>query len=147
LLIALLENLVSEFQQQIEDAADTDKPIEEGLRDYARLTLKRVLSERHVALIRTILGETTSHPEIARTYYDTGPRAALQQVADYLDQKAPASGLDINNSLDAAGTFYSMIFNRVYARLFGAEKPPADPEIDAEARRIVDLFMKLYTDR
>jgi AcrR family transcriptional regulator len=145
LIIALLENLIGEFQQQIENAADTGKPISDGLRDYARLTLKRVLSERHIALIRAILNESSGSPEIAKTYYEMGPRAALQQVSDYLDNRMPESGLDIVDTREAADTFYSMIFSRVYARLFGAEMPLSDSEIDSEASRIVDLFMKMYS--
>ena len=144
LLVALVDQLVDEFQEQIEDATDADKPIEIVLRDYARLILKRVLSDRHVSLVRAILNESKRSPNLARTYYNTGPRAALKQIADYLNKKASSEGLAIDDPLEAAGTFFSMIYTHVYARLFDAEKKLSDSETEQEADRIITMFTKLY---
>jgi AcrR family transcriptional regulator len=144
LLVALLEDFISEFQEQIEQATDSGKPLEIGLRDYARLILKRILSDRHMSLVRAILNESERSPTLARTYYDAGPRTGLKQVIDYLDKKGSSDGLAFDDSAQAASTFYSMIYTHVYARLFDAEKSPSEAETDKEADRIINLFTKLY---
>jgi AcrR family transcriptional regulator len=144
LLVALLEHFISEFQEQIEEATDSDKPLEVGLRDYAKLILKRILSDRHMSLVRAILYESERSPDLAKTYYNAGPRTALKQVSDYLNKKSPSDGLIFDDPDQAASTFYSMIYTHVYARLFDAEKSPSKAETEKEANRIINLFTKLY---
>lgn len=145
LLIAMLEQLIEEFQQQIEESVDSEKTIEQGLYAYTKLSLKRVLSEQHISLIRAILYESARTPSIGKTYYKAGPSAAIQQVAGYLKKKAPASDLRIDNPLQAAKDFYQLIFGLVYAYLFGAGKTLSGGAIEKEAKRIVDTFIKSYT--
>lgn len=144
LLIALLEQLVDEFQQQLEHSLNVGKPLEEGLFHYARLSLQRVLSDQHISLLQAILIENGRAPDIGKTYFRTGPAAAIKQVATYIETKADSDGLPIDDYEQAARDFYSMIFGHVYARLFGAEKALSDTAIENESRRIVQLFMKTH---
>ena len=142
LLIALLDQLVDEFQQQLEDSLHAGTTLEEGLFDYARLSLQRVLSDHHISLLQAILIENRRSPEIGKMYFRTGPTAAIHQVAAYIEMKTKSDGPLIDDCQRAAGDFYSMIFGHVYARLFGAEKAYSDAAIENESRRIVQVFMR-----
>ena len=144
LLIALLEQLIEQFQQQIEDAIDAGRPLEEGLHDYVSLSLERVLSDQHISLVRAILHESGRTSDIGMTYYESGPAAAIRQIADYLQSNAEMSGLEIDDPKQAARNLYEMIFGLVYPRLFGAGKKLSRKAIHAEAERIVQAFMRSH---
>jgi AcrR family transcriptional regulator len=146
LVTALIEQVIAGFQEPFDDALDTRLPITEGLFNYARTVLQRVLSDRHIALLRAIVNEQGRSPDLAKTYYRIGPQAAIKQVAEYISVVGPENGMSFDDPIDAAEMFYSGIFSRVYERLFGAETQLKDAAIDKEASRIVRLFMQLYGD-
>lgn len=144
LLIALLKQLIDQFQQQIEDSIDAGKPFEEGLHDYVSLSLQRVLSDPHIALVKAILHESGRNPEIGRTYFESGPAAAVRQIANYFRSNVGRSGLVVDDPSKAASNLYEMIFGLVYPRLFGAGKRLSHKAIELEAERIVLAFTKTH---
>lgn len=82
--IARSEAETNELLEQLPDADD----FAGALRQFARDHLIGVMTPTVIALRRTVIGEATRFPDLARTWWDRGPRAGHETLAQMLARAA-----------------------------------------------------------
>ncbi len=114
------------------------------LRDAGEHMVGFVLSDISQRFYRICVAEADRFPELARDFYDSGPRVAKNVLATYLELAKQRGELDFDDVDLAACQFCDLcksdIFNK---RLFGVQ----DSFTDAEIARIIDGAVKMFLAR
>ncbi len=98
-----------------------------------------------VALYRLVVAEAPRFPELARAFYDNGPKRAIRSLADLLSEEAAAGRLDVGDPVRAAEQFFSLTSGYVHMRaLLGIEVPRRGTDVQAQVRSAVDTFLRAY---
>ena len=123
---------------------DPDEPPESMLPELARRFVALITSEEAVAVNAICSVSRDSHPELGRLYYERGPVATVEAVADYLAAQHRAGRLRIDDPMDAAWQFLCMLKAETQMRSqFHLELPD-----EAEQRRYeaacVAMFLRAY---
>lgn len=146
----LFEAMVQEMCAKIaEDVFNLDavdqEPVEVVLTRLGRNYLKHIYSEWAVRTFRLISGEAVRAPQLARIFYEAGPRVGRQRLSGYL-VRARASGLITARDCDrAADQFMALCRGDVHFQIhLNLSGPPNDEEIAVEVDAAVAMFMKAY---
>jgi AcrR family transcriptional regulator len=115
------------------------------LKAFAEQRLNVIFSPSHRALLRVVIAERQKFPDLARAYYEAGPKRSRELVAGYLSNLSAEGKLIIENPREAAGIFIGMLIHEWYSRslLLDAEPPPEDAVRD-RAEVVARLFIKGY---
>ena len=112
---------------------------------FGEVRLGIVFSSQHQALLRLVISERERFPDLARTYYERGPRLGRDSLVTYLEAMNNMNKLDIDNVEEAARVFIGMLLHEWYIEylLFRTE-PPTSREIANRVEHVVDRFLGLY---
>lgn len=114
------------------------------LRDAGEHMVGFVLSEFGQRVYRICVGEADRFPELAREFYDSGPRVAKDVLVTYLELAKQRGELDIGDIDLAACQFSELcktdIFNK---RVFGVQ----DSFTKGEIARIIDGAVEMFLAR
>jgi AcrR family transcriptional regulator len=118
--------------------------IEETLTAFGRGFLSTVLAPHVIGLYRLVVSQAAEFPELARVYYEAGPKANARQLAAYLEGQARAGRLDIDDPLLAAELFlgHLLAYMQLRATLFIAF--PSAAEIELRVERCVRQFLDVH---
>lgn len=124
--------------------------IEQVLTEFGHTYLKMTLSSNNLSLFRTVAAEALRFPHIANTFYQSGPRATIDIVSEYLAHAADKNEIDIQSIgvEQAACLFISMI--RGEGHMIGVMFPEAVPsqvQIENWTKSAVQTFMKAFAVR
>jgi TetR/AcrR family transcriptional regulator, mexJK operon transcriptional repressor len=109
-------------------------PPEATLHDFAGRVVRAMLAPESVALFRRVVAETPRFPELGRAFWETGAKAAVDALADYLAEQGRRGTLRIDDPVLAARQLLAMTTAHLHTRaLLGVELPA--PE---ETRAIID---------
>ena len=97
LLAALTEDIVHELSLALFRYSHSEQSVDAALEGYARKAAELVLDERHVAVIRVIISEVWRSPKLGYSYYQLGPKAVQRQFADFLEIKAKAGQVEVED--------------------------------------------------
>ncbi len=100
---------------------------------------------RTLAVYRVIVAEGPRFPELARRYYEIGPKTFKRLLASYLTDMTAKSQLKVDNPRLAAEQFCAMVRMPLYMQsLLGFEKDVDawDPKIVVEGA--VEVFLRAY---
>ncbi len=112
---------------------------------FAKRYLRVFTSETTLRNWRVISAESAKSPDVARAFYESGPLRGAMLVADYLKAAADRGELAIDDALQAAHHFNSLIHGRmIKARLLNYLQVPTDEEIDAEVDSGLRVFFAAY---
>ncbi len=115
------------------------------LRDAGEHMIGFVLSEFGQRVYRICVGEADRFPELAREFYDSGPRVAKDVLATYLELAKQRGELDIDDIDLAACQFSELcksdIFNK---RVFGVQDSFTKDEIARIIDGAVEMFLARY---
>ncbi len=101
-----------------------------------------------LALYRVVVAEAPRFPELARAFYENGPKRAIGSLADYLSREAAAGYFDIADPVRAAEQFFSLTSGYVHMRaLLGIDVPRRGADVQEHVRRAVDTFLRAYGAR
>lgn len=119
---------------------DAEHP-EPGLRAFAHQFLELLLTRPALQLHRTMVAESESFPDMARMFYETGPKRMHRLLADYLAVVDREAALNIPDPDLSADIFIGMIKGRMHLRcLIGLESDP-----DKGARdKLVDAAVSIF---
>jgi AcrR family transcriptional regulator len=106
----------------------------------------RFITAPHVIMAtRTVVAMSERMPDIAREFYEQGPRQCSGRLAQYLAPQVEAGVLDIDDVYLAAAQFLDMAQSTLkLPLLFGAPDRPTDERIDAVVKSAVDVFLAAY---
>jgi TetR/AcrR family transcriptional regulator, mexJK operon transcriptional repressor len=140
---ALLQAIVAQQIANVDEelpASDTDDaPLEEMLRTYVNVALRRSLSKDVIEINRLILSESFQFPELgdaARARFDVGVR----HVAQLIDSCAKRDGLACRDAAAAAELFLSTVYGW-YTSVMITNRVVSDKQRAAWVDNAVRIFM------
>jgi len=105
-----------------------------------------VLSPDIVSLRRLVIREAERFPELARTYYDSAPGAAIAALSEGFELLSSRGLLDVIDSKDAAQQFAYLVLGDLMDRaLFLPGGPPSADAIEQRARSAVAMFLRAHS--
>lgn len=119
--------------------------IESFLRDAARKLIRLLLSPSMQGIYRLAVAEAKRFPELARTFYDSGPDLATRRLAQVLSGTVARGHLQIDDVDLAAHQFDQLCKADIFYKcLFKIRSSFAEQEIDRVADAAVDVFLRAY---
>jgi TetR/AcrR family transcriptional regulator, mexJK operon transcriptional repressor len=143
LVRTLVERRRTRITAPLDQAAPGDR-IEDTLASYAEAILELIISPNSIHLLRMGVTSANEMPDLARTIYDAGTRAARQRLAEFL-ASISRSEILVDDPAQAADIFIGIVAAGVQIRqLLGL-----DPEIRAEsihgrAQECAHRFVRAY---
>lgn len=146
LLSSLTNDIAVDLSQSLHAFHMSNVSVEDTLLRYAKLALTLILDDRHIAIVRATVGSAWTHPEIGPAYYEVGALTAQRALAQYFELHTAAGELSIEDPEWAAHEFQGLLFwERVVAQLVGARRSPDACEIDEQAQKAVEAFLRRYS--
>ena len=147
------------FQAHVQDQCDChvaqafapplvgDDPVE-VLASLAERVLTALLSDESTAFYSLVVSEAQRNPSVGQVFYESGPRKAIRRVADYLEQLQSEGRLTVDDPVDAAEEFLSLVHGGLhFKRILNVIPHPPAREIRAQARRSAQTFIRAYGTR
>jgi AcrR family transcriptional regulator len=107
--------------------------------------LNHILSPQALAIQRMVIGEGERFPELARLFYEAGPRRGIAQAAELLQSRMDQGALRRADPVVAAHQFKDLALSGVHnLRLWNVIGDPTPAEIRQRARIAVDTFLRAY---
>lgn len=143
LFFAVVDSVVRGESERPLENADSDP--ERVLKDYAKRRIKVVFSPEHVALMRLVITEGRTSPDVAAGYYLHGPGNSHKILIGYLRQQVEQQTLRINDIEQAAHDFMALVMHKWYLKILqGGEKLPSGIALDKSINTSIETFMRLY---
>jgi AcrR family transcriptional regulator len=100
---------------------------------------------RTMAIYRVIVAEGPRFPDLARRYYETGPRTFKRLLTQYLTEAIGRGDLKIENARLAAEQFCQMVRGPLYMQvLLGITNDPESLSVDTVVDGAVEVFLRAY---
>ncbi len=123
---------------------EIDGPPDVVLKSVATAMCRRLVqSEQGRALLRTVICEAPTFPELGQVAWETGPRMGREMLADYLAGLDGQGEVNVPDPVLAAGIFFGMVTGPfLIPVLLGAEEPPSDGALSDILDTVVATFLK-----
>jgi AcrR family transcriptional regulator len=143
---ALFAAVITDRMRALSEGAEKGagaRPLKEAVIDYLSEAARFILSPRHVALFRVLIGEAWRAPGMARAFDHACAGRGKSVLARWLAQEVEAGQLDLDDPIQAAGMLFGMVVGEPHHRmLIGEGKPPSRAAIEARVRKAVDIFLQ-----
>lgn len=142
----LFSSIVSENADRILSALVIDelggRDLRETLTDFGLRLMKGYMSPALIGAYRTVVTEAERFPELARSFYDRGPRRATARLAEVLEDARARGEISSDDCERAAGHFVGMVRDNVHLEVvLGLRPPPSDTETKEIVASAVQLFL------
>lgn len=112
---------------------------------YAESRLKAIFFEQHTFFRRLVIGESGRFPNIAQSYYETGPGYSHNQLRDYFIEQGKRGTLNIDDPELAASIFQGMLIHYLYLEtLYSIKGKYSQTHLKKHAEKVVEKFMLMY---
>ena len=127
------------------DAAGANSRPEDTLAAYAQATLRLIAANNGHSMVRLSIQSAAEMPTLARDVFNTGPKAALERLANYMRMEMDAGRIQPDDPVEAAELFTGMATgHRQIAGLMGQVIPMDEQAMENRARNIAKRFMRAY---
>jgi TetR/AcrR family transcriptional regulator, mexJK operon transcriptional repressor len=124
---------------------DTNAPVRAVLRGAATHMVSFFLSDFGQRVFRICVAESDRFPDLAREFYESGPRVARDALAQFFALATARDELDIDDRELAACQFVELCKADVFAKIvFGVQDKFTQVELDRVISGAVDMFMARY---
>ncbi len=145
LFAALIREDKRQQAEQLSIYDDLGGPIETVLPRIGFALMDVILEPEHVAQTRTVAAVAPKFPEIGRVFYEAGPEHGHRRFAAFLERRAAAGELAIENFEVAAEQFFNLAQGVLFKKmLFAAQPKPPRAEIQATVDAAARVFLKTY---
>lgn len=135
--LSYAENIMPE----VRDATD----MRAALTRIGRSIAGFLTAPRTMAIYRVIVAEGPRFPDLARRYYETGPRTFKRLLTQYLVEAAGHGDLKMDNPRLAAEQFCQMVRGPLYMQvLLGIVDDPESLSVDTVVDGAVEVFLRAY---
>ncbi|HZZ86267.1 MAG TPA: TetR/AcrR family transcriptional regulator [Anaeromyxobacteraceae bacterium] len=125
------------------DASTGD--LERDLLQIGVTLMRYVLSREAIALRRVIVAEAARFPELGKALWEDGACSMRTRFAEYLQRRAEAGALRIDDLAAAAGQFLALCRGELYIQTeLGITQEPTDEQIQQTVRGAVSTFLRAY---
>lgn len=116
LFSAVVNDIVEQYGETLSVALPLEENFERVLRRFAHALLSTMYSEPILKLHRLVIGEATRFPDLAKLFYDRGPRRGKVRLAIYFDGLIARGILRGGDPAVAADQFASLCQSGEYHR-------------------------------
>lgn len=145
----LFAEVIRRDARQMTTALGDDADLRSRLVSFAVAFRTLVLSDRCVALERTLLGEVSRFPDMLRSFYESGPAHTMRELTQLFVEEMRMGRLRGQGETEArlaADLLLGMLNGADRTRrLFGVDlNLTAPPDDRQHAERIIDSFLRAY---
>jgi AcrR family transcriptional regulator len=145
----LFAALVAEQCRQTAERAfvidDAELDVRAALTRLGKSFVDGLLRPQHLATIRIVTAVADKLPELGRIFVDSGPRAGVTRLSDWLRKKIARGELAIADVELAAWQFMALCQGPLLAPvLLGGEPKPSHARVDEVVARAVETFLAAY---
>ncbi len=145
---AVIQRQCEVYSARIAELSKVDGGLEDNLRAIAGNISQTVTSPLLTNLFRLAVAETTRFPDIARTFYESAPRAGENLIAAILQKHIDSGELAIDDVPLAARQFLELIkADFFHVAIFGIRTEFTQQDIDQSAENAVQTFLRAYRAR
>jgi AcrR family transcriptional regulator len=127
------------------DAVPSSEDARERLVQLSRRFIDHLLSPQTIAIYRLVVGEGERFPELARLFYEAGPRTGIGATATLLEALMDQGSLRRGDPGLAAHQLKDLALSGLFnLRLWGVIDDPGPEERQARAEIAADTFLRAY---
>lgn len=139
---AMIDSRVTELTEQMQVELAAHAPLREGLQRIGESFLARQTEEESLDVMRLMVAQAKKFPEIAETWSKRAPEAVRKVLATYLEDRAKAGEIRIQNFDLAASVYFDLVRSRMQFRsLLLPNYRPTEQEIRETVDRAVKVFI------
>ena len=121
-----------------------DEP-QEVLRSIARRFLLLILDPANTRLFKAIVAESERFPDLAKTFYRSGPRAVSDQLAAYLTEQHREGVLWVPDPKASGELFFALMRADQYIRsILSITQEPGTDKIERHVDHAVEVFLAAH---
>lgn len=150
MFVAVIKNQCAASAESIRGIQFTPGDLRNTLLDLGRAYLNIVLAPSGLALYRAVVAEAPKFPQLARTFYLSGPRVVSAMVHEILADAHQAGEVDVSLvGLDlAASMFAGLICHEAQTQfLLHPTATPSEAQIDTWVEGAVVTFLSAFSSR
>lgn len=137
---AVVEFFCESLLTPLRDARISGCNIRDDLGLLGRQLLQLVLDDRHVAFQRLVIAESARFPAMAKIWFESGPMASREILAQCIRLHQDKGGLRPGDPLRLATFFHDMIVtNLLYLALIGTKAAPE--EMDRVVEQAIEILL------
>jgi TetR/AcrR family transcriptional repressor of mexJK operon len=144
LVRAMVTRRVADISSPLQEAG-TRSSVEDTLAAYAETLMVSTLLSRALTILQITVQAAAHMPDMARAFYDAGPRANRLALAAYLERETGRGRLAVENAYEAAEFFSGMVVTtRQMAALLAVDLKLDEPQIRHVAQEAAARFVRAY---
>jgi TetR/AcrR family transcriptional repressor of mexJK operon len=145
LFTAYVGEKCDQYLARVFDSADHDGDPAEVLRGIGKRMVQMMLSDVGLAIYRVVIAEAAKFPDLARSFFESGPARAIRFMADWLAEETRRGRLSVPDPAFAAEQFFNLCQTRLVIRRKLAMLPdPPESDIDAVVEASITMFLQTY---
>ncbi len=138
----------SHMLRQAFDGHDPNGDPEVVLRHLGMCCVEMMVSTTGLTMYRVAVSEANKFPEVARAFYEAGPKRGIACVAEWLRGQTEAGRLRVTDPVFAAEQFFSLCQTRLaMRRRLNLLAAPSEDAMEAVVDAAVAMFLSLYGER
>ena len=142
---AVMDRATRDFHARLSVILSTQGDVEATLRSFCTEYLRKVTAQDGIALYRLVISEANRFPEVGRIFFERGPKATQEQLAEYLSGIMNRSLLRKADPLLTARQLLGLCLSGPHLRLLTGVLDKVTPAlIDEDVERTIDIFMRGY---
>lgn len=143
-LKAVIASLADKMLQGFNVEFPSGRTIRDGLQHIGTVLTELALSDNAINQHRHAATHARAYPDVARLWYESGPKRSIAGIAAFLRRETAAGRLRVDDPERAAWLFSGMLlFQDNMRRLVGL--PPAKrSEMKKTIDRVVDIFLAAH---
>lgn len=143
LFAAVLDHATREYRSRLADVLKPGEDLRAAVRQFCRGFIAKISSSDGVRLHRLIASEVGRFPEVGDIFYRRAPQPTQQLLADFFERAMNAGTLRREEPLFVARILASLCLGVQQRVMWGQELSAA--ELDSEAERIAEVFLRAFT--
>ncbi len=92
------------------------RALRDELESIGERFVELLFDDEVTAMFRVVIGESITHPQIARLFHAAGPERTIDALARRLSHHAQAGELDVESEREAAVTFLNLLRGEFHMR-------------------------------
>lgn len=123
---------------------DHDAPLPEALRRLIEFWLRFLINPEVVGTYRTVLAEGARFPDLARAFFEAGPKIGLAWIGEWITEEQRRGRLraDLDPRITGA-QLIALLRGELYIKVaLGLMKEPSEEAITAEVDAATDLLLR-----
>ncbi|OZI53993.1 hypothetical protein CAL20_18560 [Bordetella genomosp. 4] len=150
LFAAVIERQCAMHMDALRAGRSVSGGIQAVLAEMANAYLDFGLAPSGLALFRVAAAEAIRFPELARTFYEKGPKVYCTIVAEHLERAVQAKELDLGTmtTQEAAAVFFSLVRGHIQLQsLLLSDRPATAAQRKRWANLALETFFKAFGTR